>query len=170
VVKTKETEEQVQENEMVEKARQIAWDAHSGQIDKTGGPYINHAWRVSEMKIIDSPIKRIVALLHDVIEDTDVTYDDLREQGFSEEIINSIRLVTKTKEINIDEYFKRIKADPVARAVKIADLTHNMDKSRWDEPDAGWKDLSEDERKNRLKWFKVKRKEYENWRDYLQQE
>jgi len=50
-------------------------------------------------------------------------------------------------DINIDEYFKRIKADPVARAVKIADLTHNMDESRWDEPGAGWADLDDEERK-----------------------
>jgi (p)ppGpp synthase/HD superfamily hydrolase len=162
--------EQVQQNEMIEKARKIAWDAHSGQVDKTGWPYINHALRVSEMKIIDSPEKRIVALLHDVIEDTDVTYDDLREHGFSGEIINSVRLVTKTKDTKIDEYFYNIKGDPVARAVKIADLTHNMDKSRWDEPGAGWKDLSDKERKKRLEWFKEKRKEYRKWRDYLSQE
>ena len=152
---------------MIEKARKIALDAHSGQVDKTGWPYINHALCVSEMEIINSQDKTIVALLHDVIEDTDVTYDNLREHGFSEEIINSIRLLTKTKDTKLDVYFENIKADPVARAVKIADLTHNTDKSRWDAPGAGWKDLSEQERKNRLEWFKKKRKEYKKWRDYL---
>ena len=152
-------------NELENKARKIAIDSHSNQYDKTGSPYINHPLKVSEM--MDSPETKIVALLHDVIEDTNISYDYLYLSGFPDEIINSISLLTKTNDTDIDEYFEKIKGDPVARAVKIGDLTHNMDESRWEEPGVEWRNFNEEERKKRINWFKKKRKEYESWRDYL---
>jgi len=151
--------------ELEKKAQIIAMDAHSNQYDKTGSPYINHIWRVSEM--MDSPEATIVALLHDVIEDTDISYDYLHLSGFPDDIINSICLLTKTNDTNIDEYFKKIKSDPVARAVKIGDLSHNMDESRWEDPVIIAMNISEDQRRKNYNWFLKKRKEYEKWREFL---
>lgn len=110
------------------KAKRIAYKAHEGQTDMSGMPYIEHPLVVSyRCSSIDS---KIVGMLHDVIEDTDISYDDLRAEGFPEHIIEAIRCVTKEEGWDEGSYFTRIKANPIAREVKINDLTHNLDEYR----------------------------------------
>lgn len=113
----------------INKALEIATNAHKGQFDKVGKEYINHPITVSSM--CKSNKAKIVGLLHDVVEDTDITLDYLK-QFFTEDIIEAIRLVTKTEPLDIDKYYKNIKNNPIAREVKLADLTHNMDFSRFE--------------------------------------
>lgn len=120
-------------NGLVEKALEIAQNAHEGQLDKGGRPYINHPITVAQK--VQTPQEKIVALLHDVVEDTDVTLEDLRKV-FSEEIVTAVDLVTKKKgsDFSLDEYFAAIKSNSLARKVKLADLEHNMDMSRLPNP------------------------------------
>ena len=110
----------------IERAIQIATEAHKGQFDKAGREYIGHPIRVMEMgKTKD---EKIVGVLHDVIEDTDWTFERLEAEGFSQEVINALRCVTKTSENeNYDEFIDRVKKNPLAASVKINDLTDNMD-------------------------------------------
>jgi len=112
------------------KALEIAIKAHKGQFDKAGKEYINHPITVSSK--CSTLETKIVGLLHDVVEDTDVTLEYLKE-FFSEDIIEAIRLVTKVEPLDINEYYKNIKNNPLAREVKLADLSHNMDLSRFDQ-------------------------------------
>ncbi|MGN0160232.1 MAG: GTP pyrophosphokinase [Lachnospiraceae bacterium] len=110
------------------KAQQIAYNAHQGQVDENGVPYILHPTTVSAR--CNSMAGKIVGMLHDVIEDTNVTYDDLRKEGFPEFIIEAIRCVTKEKNYDTKEYFERIKANSIAREVKYQDLIHNTEDIR----------------------------------------
>src|SRR4051812_49066425 len=96
-------------------ALQIAVSAHRGQLDKSGQPYILHPLRV--MAGVDGDDAKIVGLLHDVVEDTDVTLDDLRAPGFSEAVLAAMMLLTHEKSDTYADYVVRIKADPIARAV-----------------------------------------------------
>ena len=112
---------------MLQKALNIASDAHRGQLDKGGKPYIFHPLYVASH--VDGINEKIVALLHDVVEDTDVTLDDLRNEGFSEEIICAINVLTKTDD-DYDNYLKKVKSNEMARKVKIEDIKHNMDGTR----------------------------------------
>ena len=114
--------------ELTCKAARIAYKAHEGAVDGCGMPYIMHPLHVAEQ--MKDEETTIVALLHDVVEDTDVTLDDLRAQGFPESVITAIGLMTHTKDMTYAEYVARLKNDPIARAVKLADLAHNMDESR----------------------------------------
>ena len=110
----------------LERAIQIATEAHKGQLDKAGREYIGHPIRVMEMGKTED--EKIVGVLHDVIEDTDWTFERLEAEGFSQEVINALRCVTKTSENeNYDEFIDRVKKNPLAAAVKINDLTDNMD-------------------------------------------
>ena len=110
----------------LERAIQIATEAHKGQFDKAGREYIGHPIRVTEMGKTED--EKIVGVLHDVIEDTDWTFERLEAEGFSQEVINALRCVTKTSENeNYDEFIDRVKKNPLAAAVKINDLTDNMD-------------------------------------------
>lgn len=110
----------------IERAIQIATEAHKGQFDKAGREYIGHPIRVMEMGKTQD--EKIVGVLHDVIEDTDWTFERLEAEGFSQEVINALRCVTKTSENeNYDEFIDRVKKNPLAAAVKINDLTDNMD-------------------------------------------
>ena len=110
----------------LERAIQIATEAHKGQFDKAGREYIGHPIRVMEMGKTED--EKIVGVLHDVIEDTDWTFERLEAEGFSQEIINALRCVTKTSENeNYDDFIDRVKKNPLAAAVKINDLTDNMD-------------------------------------------
>lgn len=110
----------------LERAIQIATEAHKGQLDKAGREYIGHPIRVMEMGKTED--EKIVGVLHDVIEDTDWTFERLEAEGFSQEIINALRCVTKTSENeNYDDFIDRVKKNPLAVAVKINDLTDNMD-------------------------------------------
>ena len=110
----------------LDKAIEIATEAHKGQLDKSGKDYIGHPLRVMGMGKTEE--EKIVGVLHDVIEDTDWTFEALAEEGFSKEIINALRCVTKISENeNYDDFIERVKKNPLAVAVKINDLSDNMD-------------------------------------------
>ena len=110
----------------LERAIEIATEAHKGQVDKAGNEYIGHPLRVMEMgKTLE---EKIVGVLHDVVEDTDWTFERLEAEGFAPEVIAALRCVTKTSENeNYDDFIERVKKNALATAVKINDLTDNMD-------------------------------------------
>lgn len=111
---------------LLQRAVEIAIEAHKGQFDKSGKAYIGHPLRVMEMGKTEE--EKIVGVLHDVIEDTDWTFERLAEEGFSDEVIAALKCVTKTSENeNYDDFIDRVKKNPLAVAVKINDLTDNMD-------------------------------------------
>ena len=110
----------------LERAIQIATEAHMGQLDKAGRDYIGHPLRVMEMGRTEE--EKIVGVLHDVVEDGDWTFEALEAEGFSKEVIDALKCVTKTSENeNYDDFIERVKKNPLAVAVKINDLTDNMD-------------------------------------------
>ncbi len=115
-------------------AIKVATEAHEGQLDKGGNPYILHPQTVAAS--LDSTENKIVAYLHDVIEDTSVTLEDLEKLGFTYRIVNSIRILTKSKDISYDDYLKSVKKDSNAWHVKMADIKHNMDITRIPNPTA----------------------------------
>ena len=115
----------------LELAYAIALAAHKGQVDKVGVDYINHPLTVS--KNCNTENEKIVALLHDVLEDTLVTKEDLL-QFFDTEIVEAVCLLTHKEEDSYMDYLAKIKANPLAKAVKIQDLKHNMDLSRIPNP------------------------------------
>ena len=108
------------------RAIEIATEAHNGQVDKAGNEYIGHPLRVMEMGKTEE--EKIVGVLHDVVEDTDWSFDMLEAEGFAPEIISALKCVTKISENeNYDSFIERVKKNPLATAVKINDLTDNMD-------------------------------------------
>lgn len=109
------------------RAMNIAYSAHMGQFDKAGVPYIFHPIHLAEQ--MDTEEECIVALLHDAVEDTEVTFEDL-EKEFSKTIIDAIRLLTHDKSVDYMEYVKQLKNNPIAKKVKLADLRHNSDTAR----------------------------------------
>ena len=111
-------------------AMKIAFDAHKDQVDKTGLPYIFHPFHLAEQ--MTDEVTTCVALLHDVIEDTAVTFDDLAEKGFPAEVIDALRLLTHDPVVPYMDYVAEIKKNPVAATVKLADLRHNSDTTRLD--------------------------------------
>ncbi len=119
-------------SEEVKKALAIATEAHKGQKDKGGNDYINHPLTVAKSMETDDEI--IVALLHDVVEDTDTTIDDLKEAGFNDNVLNALATITKSDDESYDEYVQRVKKNPIATKVKLADLKHNSDLSRIKNP------------------------------------
>lgn len=111
---------------MLNKAIEIAIQAHNGQVDKAGHPYIGHPLRVMNMGITDE--EKILGILHDVVEDSEWTFDQLTAVGFSMEIIDALRCLTKLSESEpYDQFIQRIQTNPLAVKVKINDLTDNMD-------------------------------------------
>jgi len=113
---------------LTQKAMQVAYNSHETQTDKSYLPYILHPLHVAEQ--MDDEYSTCVALLHDVLEDTDVTLSDLRELGFPEEVIEAVSLLTHDKSVPYMDYIHEIKKNPLATKVKIADLKHNSDLSR----------------------------------------
>ena len=110
----------------LERAIEIAIEAHRGQLDKAGNDYINHPLRV--MAASKSAEEKIVGVLHDVVEDTDWTFEMLADEGFSNEIIEALRCVTKLSDSEpYDKFIARVKTNPLAVAVKLNDLSDNMD-------------------------------------------
>ena len=112
------------------RAAEIAYNAHMGQRDKAGMPYIFHPYHVAEQ--MKDEATACTALLHDVAEDTAVTLDDLAKE-FPPEIIGALRLLTHDPKDDYMDYVAKIKKNPIARAVKIEDLKHNSDISRMSE-------------------------------------
>lgn len=113
--------------ELTVKAMKTAYDAHHGQYDKSGVPYVFHPFHVAEQ--MEDELSVCVALLHDVVEDTDVEFSDL-EKDFPQEIIDALKLLTHDKDEDYHKYVKALKINPVAVKVKLADIEHNMDESR----------------------------------------
>ena len=109
-------------------AEAIATSAHKGQLDKGGHPYIEHPRAVS--KLVSSDDEKVVAWLHDVIEDTDITLEDLKLFGFSSSILEAVDAITRRPGEERSDYLMRVADNRLATAVKIADLTHNSDLSR----------------------------------------
>ena len=110
-----------------EKAMKIAYEAHHGQVDKSGVPYIFHPIHLAEQ--METEEECIVALLHDVVEDTDITFEQL-EKEFSPVVIEVLKLLTHDDSIEYMEYIRKLKHNPIARTVKLADLWHNYDITR----------------------------------------
>lgn len=116
----------------LERAIEIAARAHAGQVDKAGAPYILHPLRL--MLSVTGNDERMAAVMHDVIEDTPLTADDLRREGFSEVVVDAVLALTKQKGETRMDAARRLAPNPVARAVKLADLRDNMDLSRLKHP------------------------------------
>ncbi|MBE6875878.1 MAG: HD domain-containing protein [Ruminococcus sp.] len=120
--------------EQTKKALKLCFEAHKNQVDKSGLPYVFHPFHLAEQMTTETTI--ITALLHDVVEDTDYTLEDLQNMGFSESIIEAVSLLTHPKSgFDYTEYILKIKSNPIARTVKLADLRHNSDLSRLDNID-----------------------------------
>lgn len=115
-------------DEQVELAERIARQRHAGQTDKGGHPYIGHPERVASL--VATPLERTVAWLHDTMEDTGYTATMMRADGFDEQVIEAVMLLTHRPHEPYMDYVRRLAADPVARRVKLADLADNMDLTR----------------------------------------
>jgi (p)ppGpp synthase/HD superfamily hydrolase len=109
----------------LEHAIALAVETHQGQVDKAGQPYILHPLRV--MFRLETELERIVGVLHDVVEDSEVTFADLRRMGYAEEVMAALDGVTRREDESYEEFVERSLAHPVSRRVKRADLEDNMD-------------------------------------------
>ena len=114
--------------ELTKKALTISFNAHKEQVDKSGIPYVYHPYRIAEQ--MEDEYSICVALLHDVVEDTDITIDELKNEGFPQEVLDAIALMTHDDETPYFDYIKRIKTNPIAKAVKLADLQDNSNYER----------------------------------------
>ena len=115
---------------MTKKALILCFEAHKEQSDKSGMPYVFHPFHLAEQ--MQDEESTIVALLHDVIEDTEYTLDDLRKMGFNDSVLAAINLMTHEDGVPYMDYVEKIKANPIAKTVKLADLRHNSDMTRLD--------------------------------------
>lgn len=118
----------------LERALVIAAEAHAGQVDKAGQPYILHPLRV--MLRLSGADERVVAVLHDVVEDTPWTFPRLRAEGFSEAVLAGLDAVTKRRGEAYEDFIRRAASDPIGRRVKRADLEDNLDPTRLAHPTA----------------------------------
>ncbi|HEV7435221.1 MAG TPA: HD domain-containing protein [Pseudorhizobium sp.] len=112
----------------IERAAAIAKQAHADQVDKAGAPYITHPIRVAGA--VEGEEAKIVALLHDVVEDSEWTLDRLRDEGFSNAVVNAVDALTHKDQEDYFDAVRRAKANPLARIVKLADLADNSDRTR----------------------------------------
>lgn len=119
--------------EQTKKAMKLCFEAHKDQVDKSGMPYVFHPFHLAEQMTDEATT--VTALLHDVVEDTDYTLNDLRAMGFPAGAVDAIAMMTHDPEVPYLDYVAKIKTNPVARAVKLADLRHNSDLSRLDTVD-----------------------------------
>ena len=115
--------------DLTKKAMLFAYKAHEGQYDRGGVPYVFHPFHVAEQ--MQDEVTTTVALLHDVVEDTPYTFEDLAKMGFPPVVIDNLKLLTHAPDMPYSDYIARIKGHPVAVAVKLADLAHNSDVSRY---------------------------------------
>lgn len=109
-------------------ALEIAYRAHHGQTDKSGVPYVFHPYHLAEA--MEDEVSCCAALLHDVVEDTSVTLEDLAKQ-FPPEVVEAVSLLTHDPDTDYFDYVRRIRQNPIAKTVKLADLAHNSDVSRF---------------------------------------
>ena len=114
-------------------ALKLCFEAHKEQLDKSGMPYVFHPFHLAEQ--MQTEETTIVALLHDLVEDTDYTIEDLTNMGFNKTITDAISLMTHADNVDYMDYVRIIKDNPVAKTVKLADLKHNSDLTRLDTVD-----------------------------------
>lgn len=112
---------------LTNKAMQIAYTAHHGQVDKGGLPYIFHPYHLAEQ--MEDEVSCCAALLHDVAEDTDITLEDLAKE-FPSAVMEVLTLLTHKEDVPYYEYVRAVKANPIAVKIKLADIAHNSDQSR----------------------------------------
>lgn len=111
-------------------ALKLCFEAHKEQTDKSGMPYVFHPFHLAEQMTTEETT--IVALLHDLVEDTDYTIEDLTNMGFDKAVTDAIALMTHADDVDYMDYVRQIKENPIAKAVKMADLQHNSDLTRLD--------------------------------------
>lgn len=116
--------------EKTKKALKLCYEAHKDQVDKSGLPYVFHPFHLAEQ--MQDENTTIVALLHDVVEDTDYTLDDLRAMDFGDEVMEALSYMTHDQAVPYMEYVAKIREHDIARTVKLADLRHNSDITRLD--------------------------------------
>lgn len=119
--------------ELTKKALTLCFAAHKEQVDKSGLPYVFHPFHLAEQ--MTDELTTVTALLHDVVEDSDCTLSDLRRMGFPEAVLEALALLTHDDGTPYQDYVAKIKPNPIARAVKLADLRHNSDLTRLDHVD-----------------------------------
>ena len=115
-------------NEQFQIALELAVEKHKNQTDKAGNPYILHPLHV--MENVNSKEGKIVTILHDIIEDTDITENYLLKIGLSKRIVDAVVALTRSEDMDYQEYIKNLSSNPLAKEVKLADLEHNMDLKR----------------------------------------
>lgn len=115
---------------LTKKALKLCFEAHKDQVDKTGLPYVFHPFHLAEQ--LEDEIAVTCALLHDVVEDTDTTFEDLSNMGFPVEVLDVLKLLTHDPEVPYMEYVENIKSNSIAVQIKLQDLKHNSDLSRLD--------------------------------------
>ena len=119
--------------EWTKKAMKLSFEAHKDQVDKSGLPYIFHPFHLAEQMKSEETV--IVALLHDVVEDTEYTLQDIAGMGFSQQVLDALAMMTHDKAVPYMDYVERLKENPIAKTVKLADLRHNSDLSWLDTVD-----------------------------------
>lgn len=120
-------EKKMNKGELLNKMLVLATTRHAGQFDRGGNPYILHPLKVMYYLKSNDEELQCIALAHDLVEDTDTTYDELRSMGFTNRVIEGIAALTKLPGESYDQYKERVKANPDAIKVKMADLRHNTD-------------------------------------------
>ncbi|MBO4297316.1 MAG: bifunctional (p)ppGpp synthetase/guanosine-3',5'-bis(diphosphate) 3'-pyrophosphohydrolase [Clostridia bacterium] len=120
--------------EKTKRALRLMFEAHKDQTDKSGMPYVFHPFHLAEQMTDEATT--VAALLHDVAEDTAVTLDELRGKGFGDDVCDALALLTHDERLPYMDYVAAIRRNPIARAVKLADLKHNSDLTRLDTVDA----------------------------------
>lgn len=118
---------------LTKKAMKLCFEAHKDQVDKSGLPYVFHPFHLAEQ--MTDELTTVTALLHDVVEDSDYTLADLGEMGFPATVLDALAMLTHDDGSAYLEYVARLKTNPIARAVKLADLRHNSDLTRLDHVD-----------------------------------
>lgn len=119
--------------ELTKRAMKLCFDAHKDQVDKSGMPYVFHPFYLAEQ--MSDELTTVTALLHDVVEDTPYSLEDLRKMLFPEEVLSALSLLTHDDGTPYLEYVSRLKSNPIAHAVKLADLRHNSNLTRLEQVD-----------------------------------
>ena len=114
--------------DLTKKALCLCFEAHKDQVDKSGLPYVFHPFHIAEQ--MPDELTTVTALLHDVVEDTPYTFSSLADMGFPPEVLAALQLLTHDDDTPYLSYVARLKENPIARSVKLADLRHNSDLSR----------------------------------------
>lgn len=114
---------------MLVHAINLAYQAHEGQVDKAGAPYILHCLRIANAMVTTD--EKIVALMHDVVEDTEITFEYLEHEGFSEEVVTAVKAITRELEETYNDYLLRVARNDLAYKVKLADMLDNSDVTRF---------------------------------------